>query len=75
MATASEIVIVLGCHRLGTSVFTSVLQDLGVYLDEELLPPSKDNPKGYFESSFITETHDKILKCANATWHTRWVQL
>ena len=58
---ARRIVVVLGMHRSGTSLCTSVLNRLGVALSEDLLAPGPDNEQGFFESAHILDTHQEIL--------------
>lgn len=42
-------VFIAGMHRSGTSMVTGLLQMCGLYLGDNLNPPRKDNPKGFFE--------------------------
>lgn len=55
-------------HRSGTSALTGVLQKLGVALGEELLPPSRDNPKGYFENAAVVAVHESLFSTLSRTW-------
>jgi hypothetical protein len=58
-------IIIVGMHRSGTSLVSSMAQELGVYLGEtdELLPPHpEDNPKGYFERRDVMEINDEIIR-------------
>jgi len=52
---------VVGMHRSGTSAVAGVLHRLGVFMGDDLLPPSETNPKGYFEDRRFVELHTKIL--------------
>ena len=54
-------IIVLGMHRSGTSATTGVLEKLGVDLGMELLAPSIENEKGYFENIKVLELNERIL--------------
>src|SRR5215813_4067818 len=48
-------------HRSGTSLIASWLSALGVDLGQELLPPDKDNPRGYFEDLGFLEFQRRLL--------------
>lgn len=52
---------VLGLHRGGTSAVAGALHHLGVFMGDDLLPPSKTNPKGYFESRAFVEAHTAMM--------------
>lgn len=62
--------LVLGMHRSGTSAVTAGLRVLGVDIgrDEELLPPTADNPKGYFEWAEAVYWHDVLLGALGRRW-------
>ena len=64
----SKLLLVLGMHRSGTSALTGVLQKLGAELGEELLAPTPDNPKGYFENSRIVDVHESLLHGLARGW-------
>jgi hypothetical protein len=55
-------------HRAGTSVTMNVLNALGVPLSDDLMPATKDNAKGYFESLEISQIHDDLLKTFGMLW-------
>ncbi|NCO00672.1 MAG: hypothetical protein GW906_02400 [Epsilonproteobacteria bacterium] len=61
-------IIVLGMHRSGTSALTGVLEKLGLELGSELLPPTPENEKGYFENVKIMDLNDRILLDNNSLW-------
>jgi hypothetical protein len=61
--------LVLGMHRSGTSVFTGVLEALGVELSPHLMPSHADNPSGYWEHLEIVEVHDALLHAFGSCWH------
>ena len=64
-----KIVIVLGMHRSGTSVFTGILNKMGLPLGENLMKPTKDNPKGYFENMDFYHFNEMILRECNSSWY------
>ncbi|MCK5917020.1 MAG: glycosyltransferase [Cocleimonas sp.] len=63
-----ECAIVLGMHRSGTSVLAGLVSLFGGYIGSDIMPPTKDNPKGYFENNKIYQLNEKILKENNASW-------
>jgi len=65
---ARSILLVLGMHRSGTSALTGVLQKLGVELGEELLPPTRDNPRGHFENARAVAAHEALFAALGRTW-------
>lgn len=71
--------LVLGMHRSGTSSLAGMLQHLGIPLPGELLPPARDNPKGFFENKAIYQFHDRLLAQFGSRWDdpipvaTSWV--
>ena len=56
-------VFVLGMHRSGTSVATNVITSLGVATarSDDLVPPTAENPKGYWESTSLIRVNTAIL--------------
>jgi hypothetical protein len=62
-------IVVLGMHRSATSLIARSL-DGEVYMGHpnHLIPPSFDNPKGFFEDRRIVLLNDAILAKANGTW-------
>lgn len=56
-----RVVPILGFHRSGTSMFTSMLQGMGVDLGGPLLPPAADNPRGFWEHKQFVAVNQKLL--------------
>jgi hypothetical protein len=54
-------VMVLGMHRTGTSTVAGVLHHLGVSMGNRLMPPTDDNPKGYYEDEDFYELNQKFV--------------
>jgi len=54
-------IIVLGCHRSGTSAVAGVLHHLGVNMGQTLLGPSDGNPKGHYEDKVLLDLLDKAI--------------
>ncbi|MCH2091319.1 MAG: glycosyltransferase [Pseudoxanthomonas sp.] len=61
-------VLVAGMHRSGTSALTGTLSLLGFDLGEHLLPPSEDNPKGFYENSEVVAIHERLLSAIGSSW-------
>jgi len=58
-------IIVLGCHRSGTSAITGLLKLYDVHLGTDLLQPGADNPKGFFEHRKIVRLNDCFMDHLN----------
>lgn len=64
----NEPIFVLGCHRSGTSVVAGLLhQACGVSMGE-LMPPTQDNPMGYFEALGVVDAHRDLLAQMERDW-------
>ncbi|MCC4288862.1 hypothetical protein [Vreelandella aquamarina] len=61
-------IVVLGMHRSGTSAITGALEKMGVVLPQELMPPTEDNPKGYFEGLRVMQINDAALSDLQSNW-------
>ena len=72
VAEKSRAVCVLGMHRSGTSVIARAVNLLGAYLGEEgdMMPPTEDNPRGYWERVDIMFLNDRLLAQLNRPWDT-----
>jgi hypothetical protein len=62
------IVVVLGMHRSGTSLLTSLLTELGVDLGEKLLGADISNQAGYWEQDEICKVQDALLQKSGWRW-------
>lgn len=64
-------IMVLGMHRAGTSAVTRLINLMGAYLgpEEQFLPATPDNPKGYWERIDVLQLHEWILEKLNADWY------
>ncbi len=67
MANDMTCVIVVGCHRTGTSAVAGVLHHLGVMMGCEFDLPTSANRKGYFEDLEFKSFHHKMDSMKN-TW-------
>ncbi len=63
-------VFVLGMHRSGTSAATRLVNLLGVptCVEDDLLPATEDNPRGYWESKTLSAFNDRIFAALGADW-------
>ncbi len=61
-------IIVLGCHRSGTSAVTGLLKLFDVHLGTDLLLPGTDNPKGFFEQKKIVRLNDCFMDQLDIQW-------
>ncbi len=61
-------ILVLGMHRSGTSAITRVMSLLGCQLPKNLMPSSKSNPGGHWESSAVYKLNNRILASAGSSW-------
>ena len=57
-------------HRSGTSAMTGMLQQLGLYLGNNLLGITQANPKGHFEHLASVLLNDIILMELNSAWYS-----
>lgn len=71
MTESSDAIVVIGMHRSGTSAVTSILEAMGCYVgvEQELLAPVVDNPKGYWERLDVNELNEEILGHCGCEWH------
>jgi hypothetical protein len=64
----SDVILVLGMHRSGTSATAGVLTKLGGGAPRHLMGADPSNQRGYFESDLLTELNDKLLVSAGSKW-------
>jgi hypothetical protein len=62
-------VLILGMHRSGTSLLSSLVQALGITVGENLLPSDIHNPAGYFEDRECVEIQDRLLEALSQPWN------
>jgi len=66
---SSQVLLIAGMHRSGTSALTKTLSILGADLPSNLMPPMKNNnEKGFWESRDLEKIHDSILQSAGSMW-------
>ena len=64
----TDVMMVLGMHRSGTSSVAGVLTKLGCALPKSLMPANAGNVRGYFESTAFMMFHDELLHSAGSVW-------
>jgi hypothetical protein len=64
------LVVVLGMHRSGTSLVTSLVESCGIATGDNLQSAGPDNPKGYWEDEFIVNINNKLLRSLGLEWHS-----
>ncbi|MBE9041711.1 glycosyltransferase [Oscillatoriales cyanobacterium LEGE 11467] len=63
----SNVLIVTGMHRSGTSLTASFVRSLGIDVGENLLDADAYNPKGYFEDiDFVQLQRSMLQACCNS---------
>ncbi len=58
----SQCLIITGMHRSGTSLAAQIFYRAGLFMGDNLMEPSPNNPDGYFEDRDVILFHDEILK-------------
>lgn len=56
-------------HRSGTSALAGALQHLGVEVGRELVEPTRDNPRGYFENLTTVLAQEDLFEAIGYRWH------
>jgi hypothetical protein len=64
----TQVLIVLGMHRSGTSAIAGILTKLGGAAPKTLYPGDIGNERGYFESVPMMAFHDELLASAGSHW-------
>lgn len=68
MFVGKEIIFVVGMHRSGTSALASALSEWGVDFGAEFIPPSVENPAGFFENPQVRAINDRLLNRLGRAW-------
>ncbi|MBA2237820.1 MAG: sulfotransferase [Lysobacter sp.] len=64
-----QALLVLGMHRSGTSAISGTLSLLGAHAPRSLMEPTKDNPRGYWESVEVMKVNERVLSSAGSRWN------
>ena len=59
-----HLLVVLGMHRSGTSALTGALAKSGAFPGTQLMPPTADNPEGYWECAPVVRLNDQRPEAA-----------
>lgn len=59
---SKQLYAIAGMHRGGTSLFASFIMECGLNFGNNLMPPDKGNPNGYFEDLDIVNFHKSLLR-------------
>jgi GT2 family glycosyltransferase len=68
MSSSKNIILVIGSHRSGTSVLSSLINETDVFLGDNLMEAADDNSTGFFEDKKIVELSNKFLKDIGIDW-------
>ena len=67
-------VLVLGMHRSGTSMLSGLLVEGFRYdMGDDILKPSFDNEKGFYENNNVVTQNDELLLMQRASWSSNVV--
>lgn len=61
----TNVLVITGMHRSGTSLIAAVLQEAGVYLGDELIGADTGNIRGHFEDVDFVQFHQTVLRSQN----------
>ncbi|MEG3614541.1 hypothetical protein [Isoptericola haloaureus] len=64
-ASKRRIVFVAGSGRSGTSTLSGILKELGMRVPVPEVTPDETNPKGFGESQWVVDLHNRLLRQAN----------
>lgn len=64
----APLILVVGMHRSGTSLLTSILHAIGITTPGELIAGDAHNPQGYFERRDITDLQEGLLRDLGRWW-------
>lgn len=65
---SSRLTFVLGMHRSGTSAFSGLLCSSGLDAPVDLMPPTSQNQKGYYESMSVFEVNEVFFGKLHSSW-------
>jgi hypothetical protein len=66
----SDLIVVLGMHRSGTSVTTRAMEAIGADFGDKLMPAAPCNEKGFFEDSDLVTLNAELMKALGLDWDT-----
>jgi hypothetical protein len=68
----SQLVLVLGMHRSGTSALSGLLVQAGLDGPMDPMPATPANPRGYWESLGAVQLSDQLLQQLGSHWSRCW---
>lgn len=66
--TRRTAILILGCHRSGTSLLARGINAAGARLSDSLIAPAPDNPTGFWEDAEVVSLNRQILRSTGNTW-------
>lgn len=63
-----SVILIIGMHRSGTSLLSSIVHALGVNVGDDLYPADPANPAGYFEDRACVDIQERILRRLGQPW-------
>lgn len=66
MPEPAKLVIVTGSGRSGTSTVAGTLKRLGLHIPQPEKPADEINPRGFYETVWVNDFHDRILESVPA---------
>ena len=65
-----EVVLIVGMHRSGTSAIARAVNIMGFDIGSNLMEPTDDNLKGYWEDWDVVSFNEALLKADGVSWDT-----
>jgi hypothetical protein len=57
-----HLLLVAGQGRSGTSLYTAIMQELGLHVPQPEIAPDPTNPRGFKEPKWVVDFHQRLLK-------------
>jgi len=67
-----KLIAITGMHRSNTSALGKVFYEAGYNMGDKLMPPSKANPKGYFEDVDIINFEESLIQKISGSQFKFW---
>lgn len=65
----SQVLVIVGMHRSGTSLLANYLNSCGLNIGDNLLGATKHNKAGYYEDISFVRFHDRVMSEAGDSWY------
>lgn len=66
-ASDRHLIVVSGAGRSGTSTAAGALSRLGYHVPQPEIRPNRSNPRGFYESRWVVDFHNKMLSAGDST--------